>query len=121
VPIPPVPAAQASGSSLIDGPWVGACPAGHRTTRFRRPPGIMSCRACGPRFDLAHLIAWTYKGSPHLGIRDATQAYRKLERTSVLMRRAAYQAENTFHPYFPFAATQATASGMATVYDANQI
>lgn len=46
----------------IDGPWVGACPAGHRTTRFRRPPGIMSCRACGPRFDLAHLIAWTYKG-----------------------------------------------------------
>jgi predicted SprT family Zn-dependent metalloprotease len=46
----------------IDGPWVGACPVGHRMTRFRRPPGIMSCRSCGPRFDLAHLIAWTYKG-----------------------------------------------------------
>ena len=46
----------------IDGPWVGACPAGHRTTRFRRPQGIMSCRACAPRFDLANLISWTYKG-----------------------------------------------------------
>jgi plasmid stabilization system protein ParE len=46
----------------IDGPWVGACPAGHRTTRFRRPPGIMSCRSCRPRFDLANLVAWTYKG-----------------------------------------------------------
>lgn len=46
----------------IDGPWVGVCPAGHRTTRFRRPPGIMACRSCGPRFDLVHLVAWTYKG-----------------------------------------------------------
>lgn len=46
----------------IDGPWVGSCPDGHRTTRFRRPPGIMSCRSCGPRFDLGNLIAWTYKG-----------------------------------------------------------
>jgi predicted SprT family Zn-dependent metalloprotease len=46
----------------IDGPWVGSCPGGHRTTRFRRPPGIMSCRSCGPRFDLGNLIAWTYKG-----------------------------------------------------------
>ncbi|MEU4365087.1 SprT-like domain-containing protein [Promicromonospora sp. NPDC023987] len=46
----------------IDGPWVGTCSAGHRTTRFRRPPGIMSCRSCGPRFALANLVAWTYKG-----------------------------------------------------------
>lgn len=46
----------------IDGPWVGACPAGHRTTRFRRPSGLRSCRACGQQFDLANLIAWTYKG-----------------------------------------------------------
>lgn len=46
----------------IDGPWVGTCPSGHRATRFRRPSGIMSCRSCGPRFALANLIAWTYKG-----------------------------------------------------------
>src|SRR5690606_36726450 len=46
----------------IDGPWVGVYPAGHRTTRFRRPAGLMSCRRCAPRFALAHLVAWTYKG-----------------------------------------------------------
>ena len=46
----------------IDGPWAGSCPAGHRTTRFRRPPGIMACRSCGPRFALVHLIVWTYEG-----------------------------------------------------------
>ncbi|MBL0886878.1 SprT-like domain-containing protein [Myceligenerans indicum] len=49
----------------LDGPWIGVCPRGHRTTRFRRPGAPMSCRRCGAGariFAPAHLIAWTYRG-----------------------------------------------------------
>lgn len=40
-------------------PWVGRCPAGHTVYRYRRPKGSSSCRACAPRYDRAHEIAWT--------------------------------------------------------------
>ncbi|MBO0609337.1 SprT-like domain-containing protein [Myceligenerans salitolerans] len=49
----------------LDGPWIGVCPGGHRTTRFRRPGVPMSCRKCGDgttSFQPRHLIAWTYRG-----------------------------------------------------------
>ncbi len=48
----------------IEGDWVGTCPAGHRVTRHRRPQRPASCRDCSPRFDLAHLFGWTFRGAP---------------------------------------------------------
>lgn len=46
----------------IDGPWAGTCPAGHTSTRFRRPARPMSCSRCSRRFSATYLIAWTYHG-----------------------------------------------------------
>lgn len=47
---------------VIDGDWVGLCPAGHRVTRHRRPERPASCRSCSTTFDPAHLISWTHRG-----------------------------------------------------------
>lgn len=47
---------------VVDGPWTGVCPAGHRSTRFRHPARPMSCTRCSRRFDARHLVAWTYRG-----------------------------------------------------------
>lgn len=41
--------------------WVGACPAGHEHSRFRRPTRETSCGTCSPRFDRAHLIRWQHR------------------------------------------------------------
>ena len=48
----------------IDGGWVGACPAGHRSSRHRRPERPTSCRTCSPSFDVEHLLTWTFQGRP---------------------------------------------------------
>ena len=48
----------------IDGDWVGTCPAGHRTTRHRRPERPSACRTCSPAFDVDHLLTWTFRGQP---------------------------------------------------------
>ncbi|GAA1881723.1 SprT-like domain-containing protein [Lapillicoccus jejuensis] len=48
----------------VEGAWVGTCPAGHRSTRHRRPVRVVSCAVCSPRFDLAHLVEWTHHGAP---------------------------------------------------------
>ena len=44
--------------------WQGRCPAGHSTGRHRAPTAPMSCARCSPTFSAAHLIEWTYRGSP---------------------------------------------------------
>lgn len=48
----------------VDGPWVGVCPAGHRTTAHRRPVRVRSCPQCSPRFDLSARYTWTFRGGP---------------------------------------------------------
>ena len=48
----------------IDGSWVGTCPAGHRSSRHRRPERPTSCRTCSPSFDVGHLLTWTFRGRP---------------------------------------------------------
>ncbi|MEU4242471.1 SprT-like domain-containing protein [Actinoplanes sp. NPDC026619] len=48
----------------VDGPWVGLCPAGHRTTAHRRPIRVKSCLACSARFDAAAIYTWAHHGQP---------------------------------------------------------
>jgi predicted SprT family Zn-dependent metalloprotease len=48
----------------VDGPWVGVCGAGHRTTAHRRPVRVRSCPQCSPRFTMAARYSWTYRGRP---------------------------------------------------------
>lgn len=48
----------------VEGAWAGVCPAGHRSTRHRRPVRVVSCALCSPRFDLEHLVEWTHHGAP---------------------------------------------------------
>ncbi|GIF23732.1 putative SprT family Zn-dependent metalloprotease [Actinoplanes tereljensis] len=46
----------------VDGPWVGVCPAGHRTTAHRRPIRVKSCRDCATGFDASAIYTWSYLG-----------------------------------------------------------
>jgi predicted SprT family Zn-dependent metalloprotease len=48
----------------VDGPWVGVCGAGHRTTAHRRPVRVRSCPQCSPRFDVSARYTWTFRGRP---------------------------------------------------------
>jgi predicted SprT family Zn-dependent metalloprotease len=48
----------------VEGPWVGICAAGHRTTAHRRPVRVRSCPQCSTRFTVAACYAWTYQGRP---------------------------------------------------------
>ncbi|WP_433379379.1 SprT-like domain-containing protein [Actinoplanes sp. CA-142083] len=48
----------------VDGPWVGVCPAGHRTTAHRRPIRVKSCRGCSRGFDAAAIYTWSHRGRP---------------------------------------------------------
>lgn len=48
----------------VEPPWLGVCAAGHTTGRHRRPERVMTCAACSRRFDLTHLVTWTYRGAP---------------------------------------------------------
>jgi hypothetical protein len=48
----------------IEGDWWGVCPAGHRTTRHRRPVRVMTCSQCSRTFDIRHLIEWSRLGAP---------------------------------------------------------
>lgn len=48
----------------VEGPWVGTCAAGHRTTAHRRPVRVRSCLECAPRFDVTALITWTHRDGP---------------------------------------------------------
>ncbi|GIM91958.1 SprT-like domain-containing protein [Paractinoplanes toevensis] len=48
----------------VDGPWVGVCPAGHRTTAHRRPIRVKSCRSCSRGFDPAAIYTWSHLGRP---------------------------------------------------------
>ncbi len=58
-----------SGERLVDpgaprvvGDWRGTCPAGHETTRHRRPQRVVSCHRCHRTFSPHHIITWTYRG-----------------------------------------------------------
>ncbi|WP_372728650.1 SprT-like domain-containing protein, partial [Nocardioides sp.] len=46
----------------IEGDWVGRCSAGHQVTRHRRPTRPAACAQCSRRFEVAHLLTWTYCG-----------------------------------------------------------
>ena len=48
----------------VDGPWVGVCPAGHRTTAHRRPIRVKSCRGCSAGFDPSAIYTWSHHGRP---------------------------------------------------------
>jgi predicted SprT family Zn-dependent metalloprotease len=48
----------------VEGPWVGVCPAGHRTTAHRRPIRVKSCRDCYPGFNTSAIYTWTRHGVP---------------------------------------------------------
>lgn len=48
----------------VEGPWVGVCPAGHRTTAHRRPIRVKSCRTCFPGFDASAIYTWSHRGLP---------------------------------------------------------
>lgn len=43
-------------------PWRGVCPRGHTYERHRRPARPTSCARCDPRFDVDHLLRWTFHG-----------------------------------------------------------
>jgi hypothetical protein len=44
------------------GRWRGVCPAGHETTRHRRPVRVLSCALCSPRFDPRAVLRWERDG-----------------------------------------------------------
>lgn len=49
-------------------PFIGVCTEGHEVRRHKRPTRLVTCAQCSPRFDLAHLFQWSYRGrgfSPH--------------------------------------------------------
>ncbi|MGX6600803.1 SprT-like domain-containing protein [Micromonosporaceae bacterium Da 78-11] len=48
----------------VDGPWVGVCAAGHRTSAHRRPIRVRSCPQCSARFDVSAVYSWTFRGAP---------------------------------------------------------
>lgn len=50
-------------ASITDGPrapapYVGRCPNGHQTERFRLPLGERSCAVCSKSFDRRYLLEW---------------------------------------------------------------
>ena len=38
--------------------YIGTCPAGHKSRRYRKPRGQQSCGKCCPTFNRDHLIKW---------------------------------------------------------------
>lgn len=50
------------GGPSVTGNWWGTCSAGHQTTRHRRPERVMTCARCSPKFDVQHLLTWTFRG-----------------------------------------------------------
>ena len=42
-------------------PWVGRCPNGHETYRFREPDRHSSCGKCSRSFDPKFLLEWSYR------------------------------------------------------------
>ena len=42
----------------LQAPYIGTCPAGHLSSRHRRPTRTYSCILCSRRFDRSHLITW---------------------------------------------------------------
>lgn len=48
----------------VEGPWVGVCPAGHRTNAHRRPIRVKSCRDCSPGFTTSAIYTWSHHGLP---------------------------------------------------------
>ena len=48
----------------VEGPWVGVCPAGHRTSAHRRPIRVKSCRACSSGFRASAVYTWSHRGRP---------------------------------------------------------
>ena len=48
----------AESAAVPAGRWLGVCPAGHETTRHRRPVRVASCGVCCRTFDPSALLRW---------------------------------------------------------------
>jgi predicted SprT family Zn-dependent metalloprotease len=57
-------AERTSSAPRPPGPWTGTCPAGHTATRHRRPTRVVACARCGPGFDPANVVSWSFQGRP---------------------------------------------------------
>lgn len=44
-------------------PWTGTCPAGHTTSRHRRPTRVVTCGQCSRTFDPRHVLEWRFRGA----------------------------------------------------------
>lgn len=49
-------------AGVLPGRWRGVCPAGHETTRHRRPVRVASCGACSRTFDSSAVLRWQCDG-----------------------------------------------------------
>lgn len=52
------PRATLKGTPQPPAPWVGICPRGHQTERYRKPHHVVSCAVCSSSFDRRYLISW---------------------------------------------------------------
>jgi predicted SprT family Zn-dependent metalloprotease len=67
---------RTSSAPRPEGPWRGTCPAGHTTTRHRRPVRVVACGRCGRSFDPANVLRWTLRGA-EVPLEAMTPAYRR--------------------------------------------
>ncbi|MDK8098751.1 MAG: SprT-like domain-containing protein [Winkia neuii] len=42
--------------------WIGRCPAGHETARYRRPSRVVSCGICSRTFTPEAVLTWYFHG-----------------------------------------------------------
>ncbi|ABS02736.1 SprT-like domain-containing protein [Kineococcus radiotolerans] len=67
---------RTSSAARPEGPWAGTCPAGHRTTRHRRPVRVVACGRCGRSFDAANVLRWTHRDQD-VPLEAMTPAYQR--------------------------------------------
>jgi predicted SprT family Zn-dependent metalloprotease len=90
------------------GPWVGTCPAGHRTTRHRQPTRVQSCGHCARTFDPLTVLDWTFHGR-QVPMHPSYEA----ERRGIAERFAIGRPERVAGPV----AARSTPAGRAAVTD----
>ena len=43
-------------------PWIGRCPAGHESPRYRRPTPVLRCGKCARHFRQDAILSWYFHG-----------------------------------------------------------
>ena len=46
-------------------PWIGRCPAGHESPRYRRPTQVLSCGKCARHFRQDAILSWYFHGEKY--------------------------------------------------------